>query len=174
MNIDQIRQKMAYVPNRQLNLKESTVLWVGQLSKSYPIALTLTLKQVLTELRPNGTAIYRISEDNCKRIAQRFIQKLNREVFGKASERFNLGLKYLVSIEGDGISKNFHLHLAIGNLPEHIRFNQIERLVKNAKSRCEGIDEQYEIKIAGDSGWGGYICKELSKRNTDRILWELS
>lgn len=174
MNIDQIRQKMAYDPERRPSLKERVALWVGHLSKDYPIALTLTLKQVVTELRPNGTVMYRIKRDDCQRIAKRFIKKLNREAFGNSAERHNLGLKYLVSVEGDGIGKNLHLHLAIGSIPSHIKFNQMDRLIRNAKSRCEGIDEQHKTTFAGDSGWAEYICKELSSGNTDKFLWDLA
>jgi hypothetical protein len=107
-------------------------------------------------------------------MAKRFIKKLNREIYGHSAERHNLGLKYLVSIEGDGITKNFHLHLAIGDIPPHIKLNQMDRLIRNAKSRCDGLDDQHEVKFAGDSGWGEYICKELSNKNTDKFLWNLA
>ena len=174
MNIDEIRQKMAYDPKRQLSLKEMIAVWVGHLSKDYPIALTLTLNQVVSELRPNGIVIYRIKKEDCERIARRFIKKLNRQAFGNSAERYDLSMKYLVSIEGNGVDKNFHLHMAIGSIPSHIKFNQMDRLIMDAKLRCDGINQQHKTKFAGDSGWGEYICKELSNGNTDKFLWDLA
>lgn len=173
MNIEQIRQKLTYDPERPLSVKESLRPFMVHLSKDYPVALTLTLKQVITEERHHGTIIYRIKREDCERVAKRFIQKLNREVFGKSAERHSLGLKYLIVLEGDGVSKNFHLHMSIGGLPSHVRFNQMDKLVKNAKSHCDGIDEQHKVDLT-DSGWNEYIMKELSKNNTDKILWNLT
>ena len=173
MNIEEIRQKLAYDPNRPLSVKESLRPFMASLSKDYPIALTLTLKQVITEERPHGIVVYRIKQENCERIAKRFIQKLNREVFGKSAERHGLGLKYLVVLEGDGLAKNLHLHMSIGDLPDHVKFNQIDRLVRNAKSHCSGIDEQHKVDLT-DSGWNEYIIKESSKSNTDKVLWNLT
>lgn len=173
MDIEQIRQKMAYDPNEPPSLKERVRVWMSYLSKDYPIALTLTLKQVITEERVNGTVSYQIKKEDCERAARRFIQKLNREVYGNSAERHDLGLNYLVALEGNGTTKNYHLHMMIGNLPKHIRFNKVDQLVKNAKLRVPQIDEQHKVDLA-DSGWGEYICKELSKKNTDNILWNLS
>lgn len=174
MNIEQIRQKVGFEANRPISVKERAIPWVGGLSKYYPIALTLTLKQVITEVRPIGTVIYRINKDHCRQIAKKFIQKLNREAYGNSAKRNSKGLNYIVAVEGNGTSKHYHLHMMIGGIPSHVRLNQMDRLVRNAKSRCEGIDQEYHIKATYDSGWGEYICKELNKSNTDNILWDLS
>jgi hypothetical protein len=174
MNIEQIREKVGFEANRPITPKERLIPWVGGLGKNYPIALTLTLKQVMTEVRLNGTVIYRINKDHCRQIAKKFIKKLNREACGNSAKRNHKGLNYIVAVEGNGTSKHYHLHMMIGGIPSHVRFHQMDRLVRNAKSRCEGIDGEYDIQLAGDSGWGEYICKELNKSNTDNILWDLS
>ncbi len=174
MNIEQIRQKVGFEGKRPVSVKECAIPWIGNLSKDYSIALTLTLKQVMTEVRPGGTVIYRINKDHCRQIAKRFIQKLNREAYGNSAKRYGKGLTYIVAVEGNGTSKHFHLHMMIGGIPTHVKLNQMNRLVRNAKSLCDGIDREYDIQVVGDSGWGEYICKELNKSNTDNILWDLS
>jgi len=80
-----------------------------------------------------------------------------------------------VAIEGKISNKNLHVHMAIGNLPEHVRFNEFDEMVRNAKvSVCE-LDKQHKVELAGDSGWmTEYLIKELSRRNTDNILWDLA
>lgn len=174
MNIEQIRQKTAYKENEAPSLKEQTRVWMNHLSNEYPIALTLTIKQTIVEKRPNGTVVRRITKDDCQRIAERFIKKLNREVYGKSAERHSLGLKYVVVLEGDGFAKNYHLHMMVGALPKHIRFNRMDELVRNAKSRVSQIDEQYKVELAYDSGWSEYTSKQVTKTDTDAILWQVS
>ena len=63
--------------------------------------------------------------------------------------------------------------MAIGQIPEHIRLNAINGLVKNAKAKVAGIDGQYKVDIV-DSGWMEYLTKELGKADTDNILWDLA
>ena len=63
--------------------------------------------------------------------------------------------------------------MAIGEIPEHIKWSEIKELVANAKSKVAGIDKQFDVDIA-DSGWMEYLTKELGKADTDNVLWDLA
>ena len=173
MNLTQIRQKTAFIPNALPTQKVATRNWLRSLHKNYPVALTLTLKQVIEVKNTNGIYYKKIDKDECRQIAKRFTQKLNQQIFGNSAKRYGKGLKYLIVIEGERSSKNLHLHMAIGQLPEHIKWNAMNGMVKNAKSRVAGIDEQYKVDIV-DSGWMEYLTKELGKADTDNVLWDLA
>ncbi len=173
MKLQDIREITAYDPAAAPTQKAAARAWLASLSRSYPLALTLTLKQTVTVSTPVGSHKRRLGRDDCDRIAKRFIQKLNREVFGKAAERYGKQLKYLIVVEGERSEKNLHLHLAIGDLPSHVKFNQVANLVKQAKSHVLEIDEQYKVDIT-DSGWMEYISKEFGAKDTDNVLWQLA
>ncbi len=111
-------------------------------------------------------------KQDCERITQRFQQKLNFAVFGHAAKRHGKTLKYLPVVEGELSGKHLHLHFAIGNLPKHVRFNQFDALVCQAKKYVEHVDEQHKVDIA-DSGWLEYITKETATKHSDNVLWQL-
>jgi hypothetical protein len=65
--------------------------------------------------------------------------------------------------------------MAIGNLPDYVKWNEIDVLVRNAKLSIAELDEQHKVDIAGDSGWiGEYLTKELGMKDTDNVLWDLA
>jgi hypothetical protein len=111
---------------------------------------------------------------DCERIAKRFMQKLNREVFGKrCAEKFGHTLRFLPVVEGERSCKHLHLHFAIGRLPGHVKFNQFDKLVTKAKLNVEQIDAEHRVDIA-DSGWIEYVTKEVGSKDTDNVLWRLA
>ncbi len=169
-----IRNKTAYNPNATPTVKQAVRSFASSLHKQYPIVLTLTLKQHSSIKNANGVFIEKLKRSDCDRIAKRFTQKLNREVFGKrAAEKYGKALSYFVVVEGQRSNKNLHLHLAIGNLPKHVALNEIDALVREAKMQVFEIDEQYKVDLA-DSGWMEYITKEVGTHDTDNVLWQLS
>jgi len=173
MKLNEIRQRTAHDANSLPTQKQATRTWLSSKSSEYPLALTLTLKQTIAEKTAYGTFKRCITRLDCERVAQRFIQKLNKEVFGNSAKRHNKSLKYLVVVEGERTYKQLHLHMAIGDLPKHIRFNKFDELVKKAKVRVEEIDVQHKVDIA-DSGWMEYITKELGTKDTENVLWNLA
>jgi hypothetical protein len=173
MNLQQIRQKTAYCATAIPTQKQATRNWLNSLHKEYPVALTLTLKQVNSYKSVKGVHAKKLDRDECRRIATHFTYKLNQQVFGSSAKRFGKALKYLVVVEGERTSKNLHLHLAIGNIPSFVKFNEIDRLVCNAKLRVEELDEQHHVDIV-DSGWMEYLTKELGMKDTDNVLWDLA
>ena len=173
MNIEQIRQKTAYCASALPTQKQATRTWLNSLHKQYPVALTLTLKQVNSYKSVKGIHAKKLDRDECRRIANHFTHKLNQQVFGSSAKRYGKGLKYLVVIEGERTGKNLHLHMAIGDLPSHVKWNEIDGLVRNAKLRVAELDEQHKVDIV-DSGWMEYLTKELGMRDTDNVLWDLA
>ena len=173
MKLQEIRARTAYDPNALPTQKAAVRAWLGGMSKEFPLSLTLTLKQTIVEKNDRGTFKRKLTRDDCERIARRFTQKLNREVFGKyAAEKGGKTLKYLPVVEGERSNKHLHLHFAVGGLPSHVRFNQFDTLVTNAKLHVEHIDVQHDVDIT-DSGWIEYITKEVGTKDSDNVLWTL-
>ncbi len=174
MYLADIRIKTAYNPTSKPTLKQAVRSMAASMCKQYPIALTLTIKQSLRVKNENGVFVKRLERKDCDKIAKRFTQKLNRQVFGKrAAEQYGKALSYFAVVEGERTGKNLHLHMAIGNLPAHLQFNQLDSLVCLAKQQVSELDEQHKVDIA-DSGWIEYITKEVCKRDTDNVLWQLA
>lgn len=173
MKLEDIRKRMAYNPCALPTQKAAVRIWQADFVGSYPIALTLTLKQHFEVKTALGTYIKKLDRTDCQYVAKRFIQKLNREVFGHAATRYGKTLKYLAVIEGERSGKALHLHFAIGDLPAHIRFNQVSALVERAKSHIDTVDKQCDVDIT-DSGWMDYITKELGSKDSDNVLWDLT
>ncbi len=173
MKLQEIRSRTAYDPNALPTQKAAVRAWLGGMSREFPLSLTLTLKQTIVEKNDKGTYKRKLTRIDCERIAKRFTQKLNREVFGKyAAEKGGKSLKYLPVIEGERSNKHLHLHFAVGGLPSHVRFNQFDSLVTKAKLHVEYIDAQHDVNIT-DSGWIEYITKEVGTKDTDNVLWTL-
>jgi hypothetical protein len=173
MNLAQIRQKTAFNPNALPTQKVATRDWLRGLHQDYPVALTLTLKQVIEIKSDKGTYYKKIDKEECRQLAKRFTHKLNQQIYGSSAKRYGKGLKYLIVIEGERSCKNLHLHMAIGEIPKHIKWSEIKGLVDNAKTKVVGIDKESEVSIA-DSGWMDYLTKELGRADTDNVLWDLA
>jgi hypothetical protein len=102
MKLQDIRTRTAYNPLALPTQKAATRTWLSGMSKDFPLALTLTLKQTIVETTDRGTYKRKLTRIDCERIAKRFTQKLNREVFGKyAAEKGGKSLKYLPVVEGE-------------------------------------------------------------------------
>jgi len=172
MNLKTIRQNLDCYDYRLPTQKQSARLWLTSKARDYQFAVTLTLKQHPKTFANNQQYYRWLINNNIKATAKRFQQKLNRAVFGNAAKRNKKTLSYAIVIEGERSSKQLHLHMAIGNKPDHIKFNEFPKLVKKAASFCENIDEQKDVQIM-DSGWMEYITKEVGRYDTDNVLWEL-
>lgn len=174
MKLHEIRERTAYNPNELPTQKAATRTWLSTMSKDFPLALTLTLKQTIVEKTDRGTYTRQLTREDCEKIAKRFTQKLNREVFGKrGADKFGRTLKYLPVVEGERSRKNLHLHFAIGGLPSYVKYSQFADLVTSAKLNVEHIDTQHKVDTT-DSGWFEYITKEVGTKDTDNVLWNLA
>ena len=55
MKLQDIRSRTAYKPNALPTQKAAVRAWLGGMSKDFPLALTLTLKQTIVETTDRGT-----------------------------------------------------------------------------------------------------------------------
>ena len=173
MNLAKIRQRTAFETSAPLTQKMAARLWLVEMSKDYPLALTLTLKQTITDSCLIGARKRTLKVVDCEKIAHRFQQKLNRAVFGqRAADKYGKSLKYIPVCEGERSSKRLHLHYAIGGLPSYVSLWDFEKMVISAKLYVEHVDAEHKVDIA-DSGWMEYITKELGRRDTDNVFWRL-
>ena len=171
--LHEIRRRLVSEEPAHATLKAATRTWLAGLARDYPLALTLTLRQSVRVMTPRGLHIHALRREDVERTAQRFIKKLNREVYGRrAADKHGKGLRYIVVMEGERSSKNLHLHVAVGGMPAHCNVKRFEALVQEAKAQVPQLHEQYWVDIA-DSGWMEYICKELGARDTDNVLWNV-
>jgi len=173
MKLSEIRQRVGYDAKQPPSVKDATRSMLCSRSAQYPYALTLTLKQTVRTTNSLGSSARTLKREDCVRIAKRFQQKLNRQVFGKrAAEVHGKGLRYLVVLEGERSNKHLHLHLAIGGMPRHVKPNLVPAYVSAAKQLVAELDTQYKLDIA-DSGWLEYMSKEATRNDADNVLWEL-
>lgn len=172
MNIQEIRRRTSFVENSRVNSKLALQSWAFQLSQGFQFAVTLTIKRSFRILNDRGSHIHVLKREDCDAIASRFKLKLNREVFGKASERYNKSLKFLPVVEGGANGKNLHFHMAIGNYPFFLPLNRFPIMVINAIDKVYELDFEHEVKIM-DSGWIDYFIKDSGQNNSDDILWNL-
>ena len=143
------------------------------MARSYPLALTITLKQTYLVETACGAYYRRLTAADCERVARRFQQKLNRSYFGRrGADKQGHTLKFLPVLEGLSSNKEFHLHYGVGGLPSSARFKHFESHVREAMSLVREVNVQYKVKIA-DSGWYEYITKETGSSHTDNVLWSL-
>ena len=173
MDIVEIRRRTAFDPNAKPTQKSAVRDWAHGMSNDYQFAVTLTFKQSIAVKNNNGIYIHKLHRTDCDAIARRFTQKLNRQAFGKAAERYNKSLRYLAIVEGERSRKNLHLHLAVGNFPKTYLPNQFTTMVQNAVHLVRELDEQHDVQVM-DSGWIDYITKELGRKDTDNVLWQLA
>jgi hypothetical protein len=172
MDIYEIRKKTAYEETILPTPKSETQNWLRGMSSDFQFAVTLTMKQSILVNTERGQFVHKLQRKDCDAIALRFTQKLNRQVFGKAAERYSKGLRYLTVVEGERSCKNLHLHMAVGDFPKNILYNHFAVHVKNAVDLVSELDEQHNVQIF-DGGWTDYITKELGRKDTDNVLWQL-
>jgi len=173
MNLAQIRQKTAYTEQPKNDLKMAGRIWSQHIFQG-TVAVTLSLKQSFEVVTNYGIYRKRLDRDECKRIARNFKNKLNQLVYGNAAKKYQKSLEYLISVEGGAGELNLHLHMVVGEFPEHIKLNEIEELILKAKNKVPEMNKEYEVKICYDTGWNEYVVKTIGKTNTDSILWDLA
>ncbi len=172
MGIYETRKKTAYEESILPSPKSETQNWLRGMSTDYQFAVTLTIKQSFLVKTERGIYLRKLIRSDCDAIANRFIQKMNRQVFGKASERYGKSLRYIPVVQGVRTDKNLHFHFAIGNFPKCYRYNEFPIMLKNSINLVNELDREHDVKIM-DSGWIDYFTKELGRKDTDDVLWHL-
>jgi hypothetical protein len=143
-------------------------------------AVTLTVKKratirTLPKTHPDYKKRYHrvwLGEDQLTSTMRRLTARLNHYCFGNSGKHKNKQHKnkllLLFFVEGDGIIKRKHFHLALGNIPEKHKAN-IKHIIKLAWQECDFANRKNEVKDTYDSfGWLQYDVKEVEEtRNSD-------
>lgn len=100
-----------------------------------------------------------------------FTTKMNRYCFGRirnyAKRNDDNKLLILFFVEGDGIRKHKHVHLAMGNIPDQHLMN-IRCLIRKAWSECDLSNYEMDVRPTYNTqGWLNYEVKEVEYGNTD-------
>ncbi len=172
MDIYEIRKRTAYEESILPTPKSETQNWLRGMSSEFQFAVTLTLKQSMLVKTERANYVRKLKRSDCDAIAHRFIQKMNRQVFGKASERYGKSLRFVPIVQGVRTDKNLHFHMAVGNFPSSYRHNEFPIMLKNAINLVAELDREHDVKIM-DSGWIDYFTQELGRKDTDDVLWHL-
>lgn len=135
--------------------------WIALESWTDPFAATLTLKQVINV--PNGTSSNRLwlTEPSASQNFRHFLNKLNRNIFGKASQRFDKGVRVLPVLEGGGF-KRLHYH-AIIDCPSDFHRDDFSLHIVDAWRSTSWGYPQCHVSPDADRGWLNYITKFRDK-----------
>ena len=188
------QQHNAITCNKVLTQKEALTLWVKEKvnANDYQVGMTLMPKKIAVRKLPswyntNKTHAYRqVTKAELIQRAERFIRILNEVILKKANTRYGQTLNVLYAIEGERSYKDLHIHFAIGNSHNNMQFEEfMQKAIKaiavsgdfmmlneNYNEYKDDISKKYYYDIVEiDSGWMGYITKELSSNNIDNIVF---
>jgi hypothetical protein len=171
MKLAEIRASVAEMKHDKMHCRDAVRAFLRPQMKDFQVMLTLTLKQSWYDKNGQMKVKHYLSANDLPSICSRFEHKLNRLVWkSKYTRHKTERLKMLKAWEDGRGTKRKHLHLLIGNLPKHLKFNLLPRLVEDAAKQCYEIDAQYDATLC-DTDALDYITKEVGKRNTDNMLW---
>lgn len=122
-----------------------------------------------------------LTKQELEKATNNFLETLSRVVYKNGYKRFGLKIKGIYVIEGNGINRDFHSHLAFEK-PQNMQWNELARLVKKAlamNSEFEIINPSYDYKKLNDAyrykldivddGWVNYITKELGSKKVHNV-----
>ena len=135
----------------------------------FEFAVTLTLKQSITiqnEYTGSTGVLVRLTDSTLNSTLTRFTTFLTRYLYGNAAKRKATAKPLLIIVrEGVNNDKREHLHIALGNVPEHKKAD-IEQLIKAAWAQCDFAHQQINVQpIHNATGWTHYITKEIGSNN---------
>jgi hypothetical protein len=144
-------------------------------------AVTLTLKQSavirVRRFQNYGNEHYEfkhyLTDDHIRSTVRYFTARLTALLYGNQAKHANKQSwakpMVLTVVEGKNTTKLPHLHMAIGNVPEHHMAN-INNLVAQAFNRCDFANKQICVKPVDHSqGWLDYITKQVGYTDNDAL-----
>ena len=142
----------------------------------FEYAATLTIKPyatIHTEYLPSLGQGFALSDDILKSTMRYFTAHLTRFLYGNDAKKLHKQhyakpLLFFV-VEGVNSYKLEHLHIALGNVPDHKKAD-IESIIKQAWAKCDFANQQVKVKpIYNAVGWTDYITKEIEFENNDAL-----
>lgn len=139
----------------------------------------LTLQTNLRTLNNSARSI-EFKSDGAMQAYREFIPKLNRILSGNGWTRNSNYVPLIIpALEGKNDTysrhKTLHFHLALGNFDiNRIDVDAFEKIIDCWTSTEIGTNDIKLCKliVGKESGWGGYISKEVWKDNLDCIVYD--
>lgn len=177
---------------KALTQKEALVEWLKKNvdANEYTVGITLMPKKIAvctlpTYYNTKKTHAYRhVKKKELKQQAERFVSILNEVVLKKAHTRFGKRLNVVYAIEGEKSYKDLHLHFAVGNTHNAMQTAELMQKILKAitvsgdfmmyaeSSNKNDLDTKRHYDIVEiDSGWMGYITKELRHNDINNMLF---
>jgi len=142
--------------------------WVSVEQWRQPFAVTLTLKQVRWI---DGSVQVSLTPEIASRNVRHFLNVLNKQVYGSASQRHGKRLRSLVAFEGSG-TKRLHCHLMV-DCPRPDLVETFPASVARAWSAADWSDCQIDVRPC-DDGWLTYMTKFRDKPDfASAFDWDL-
>ena len=153
----------------QIELKHAYRQLLARYEDHFEYAVTLTLKQAITlhtEQTGSTGVIVRLTDSTLHSTLTRFTTFFTRYLYGNAAKRKATAKPLLIIVrEGVNNDKREHLHIALGNVPDHKKAD-IEQLIKAAWAQCDFAHQQINVQpIHNATGWTHYITKEIGSNN---------
>lgn len=179
---------------KALTQKEALVEWLVQNvdANEYIVGVTLMPKKIAVCTLPSyyntkKTHAYRhVRKKELIAMAERLVRILNEVVLKKAYTRYGKKLNVVYAIEGENSYKDLHLHFAIGNTHNAMQTAELmQKILKaitvsgdfmmyaeNSNKNKNDIETKRHYDIVEiDSGWMGYITKELRHNDINNMLF---
>ena len=170
--LDEIRKRVA-ADEQRFTQKDAVRDYLRGKQRDFQYAVTLTFNPHFKETTEKGVHYRNVGKEDVEVAAAKCKRKLNSIALGSSAKRHGNSLNYFFVVEGERSNKHLHLHLLIGGELRKIKRNEFKHAVETAAALCENLGKEIDVQVA-DSGWLEYITKEVSKHDTDNVLWELA
>lgn len=141
-------------------------------SNCFTHAVTLTYKQNITVMTESGQCVQKLTQGEATKNVKHFINRVNAEFYGQNARRNGYSITLVGALEGEATGKHLHYHCAIGNLPENLSATEIYRKIASAWHLTRFGNEQVHVQAMTTTGWLGYICKDVGRKDADVIDWD--
>lgn len=105
-----------------------------------------------------------------QRSFKHFATRLNRCVYGNATQRYGKTLLILPVVEGLKQGECPHYHCAIG-VPDRVGNAEFEKMVKHSWSNVAFAGHQIDVQPYRDKGWISYISEDAVFLNRMSVDW---
>ena len=159
-----------------IKLQQANQNLLAPYADHFEYAVTLTVKSyawIHTEYLPSLGQGFALTDDILNSTMRYFTANLTRFLYGNDAKKIHKQhyakpLLFFV-VEGVNSDKREHLHIALGNVPEHKKAN-IKQIIKQAWAQCDFAFQQIRVEPIYDAqGWADYITKEIGFENNDAL-----
>jgi hypothetical protein len=123
------------------------------------MSVTLSFKE---RLRGFDKHLVQLTEDICRRSIVHFGRRLDRAVFGKASERYNKRVRRIPILER-GHVRSWHCHLALEVPGDRISQSQFADIVKSIWEKIAWAGDDIHMSFDANQRWTSYMLKDWTK-----------